>query len=138
MTLVVVLVLISFAGCTYPQGEEVSISFHGAVNETGSGVEIDGELAAGGGIPEQESFEDVSVVLYDENGTVLHSESVGDLDAEGGPLAFTVSVSEQPHYVTFESGDIWDEKTQVEYFVRCEYGYCSKYASERSDLPRNS
>ena len=50
MTLVVVLVFISFAGCTYPQGKEVSISFHGSVNETGSGVEIDGELAAGGGI----------------------------------------------------------------------------------------
>lgn len=131
-----VLAIASLSGCYYPEGDGVSVTFQGSVNETDSGIAIDGNLSSYDN-SEQETFEDVRVVMYDDQGNVLRSERVGDLDVETGRLRVNVSASERPEYVTFESEDFWDEpKIEVEYVYRTEDGeYGWDEATERSELP---
>lgn len=130
------IVLASFAGCYYPTGDGVSVTFDGSVNATNTGIVIDGNVSSHG-IPEQETFEDVRVVMYDEQGTVLHSERIGDLDAESDRRRINVSASAHPEYITFESEDFWAEPNiQVPYFYRSYTGeYWRDEAAEQDDLP---
>lgn len=124
------------AGCYYPTGDEVSVSLQGSVNATDASIAIDGNLTANG-IPEEETYEDVRVVMYDDQGNVLRSDHVGDLDAESGQLRINVSTTERPEYITFESDDFWNEPNiQVVYFYRADTGeYRPEVATERSELP---
>lgn len=123
------------AGCTFPRGEEVSVSLDVTVREADSGFEASGVVSTGGGIPEQETFENVAVVLYDGDGEKITSEAVGRLDASGGEASFSISAAEQPHYISVESEDFWQEQITVDYFVLVDDGYRLERATERSDLP---
>lgn len=133
---IVVLGIATIAGCYLPAGPGMSIDFGGPINTTDDGIEVRGELYSDG-MPDQDTYEDVRVVMYDEQGDVLHSERVGDLEADSGTLPINVSASEPPEYVTFESEDFWEEsEIQVEYFYRTDHGeYWRDEATERSELP---
>jgi hypothetical protein len=77
----------------------------------------------------------VSVNLYSANGTPIASEVLGDLPANHGSRNVSITTSQTPKYVVFESPDFWTTDMQVEYYVRVDGEYRVEYATSESDLP---
>lgn len=117
MALVWCLPLITTAGCSYPSGDSIEINFYGSANVSDSTFRLDGELALEGGIPDKNSCIDVRVFLYDEDGTEICSEPLGNMSVSDGVLNVSVESELNPHYVIFHSADFWTEPSSVEYLT---------------------
>lgn len=113
----VLVFVVAISGCYYPQGEEVSVSFHGSLTVSDSTFEMEGHVSTGGGIPEEDIYRDVSINLYSENKQQILSRTVGDLNANHGRLNVSFESSDIPYYVTIESPDFWEEPVGVDYYV---------------------
>lgn len=124
-------------GCAYyPSGSEVDITYFGEINASNSTFYMEGRLSSGGGIPEQTTYSEVRVLLYAENGSVLFSKPLGDLNASSGELNVSLSAEKKPYYVVFDSNDFWSETVEVDYFVLQPDGtYTRKEAGSRDELP---
>lgn len=124
------------SGCaTFPRGEEVQINYYGSINSSDDGFRMNGELLAEGGIPEQDTFHDVTVALYSQNGVQLYSEELGSLKANQGNISISISISEIPHYVVFDSDDFWKERIEVEYYERQDGEYRIREVTSKAELP---
>lgn len=135
MTVMLAVVLtVPLAGCV-PQGESVSITYHGSINATDTQFTMEGFLSSGGGIPDRDRYRNVRVTLYSINGTVISSQSLGNLPANYGSRNVSITTSRIPQYVVFESPDFWTEQMQVEYYVNADGEYRIEYATARSELP---
>lgn len=92
------------------------INFYGDMNATDSGFTMDGQILVGGALPDQEVFEDVTVYLFTENGTLIESHDAGDLSK---PVNVTITAERTPYYVIVDSPDFWLENhIKVEYYQR--------------------
>lgn len=135
MALLIAVVLLSpLAGCV-PTGDEVKFGFSGQINATTSEFHMDGYVSVSGGIPDRDVYHNVSIRLYNSEGRVIDSKSLGDLDGSSDMFEITLREGELPTYVTIESPDFWNEKMVVEYYVRTNSEYAVEYASSRSGLP---
>lgn len=132
----VLIVSVTLSGCV-PRGDTVRIEFNGSFDVTESGFHMEGYLTTEGGIPDQDSYRDITARFYTRNGRLLHEEALGDLGADE-QLNVTVSLSEVPHYVIFESPDFWQESMGVEYYERTDSGYTVSHATSPSELPENT
>lgn len=123
-------------GCGYvPRGDEIHVGFDGSFDVSESEFKMEGTLHTGGGAPEQDRFRDVTVKLYTKDGSLIYSENLGDWQVRQKRLNVSIETDKVPHYVVIESEDFWDEKVQVEYFVRKDSDYAIEYASSKSELP---
>jgi len=132
------LVMPALAGCgTVPAGEEVTILYDGSVNASNGTFHMQGDLIAGGGIPDYEVYHDVSVQLYANDGTKLCSTSVGTVRADAGRHNVSVTAAIVPKYAVITSPDFWHGKMVVNYFEREPNGrkYEKRYAPSREELP---
>lgn len=124
------------SGCvTFPQGEEVQINYYGSINSSDDGFRMDGELLSEGGIPDQSTFKNVTVTLYSQNGEQLYSEDLGSLGANHGNISISITTSEIPHYVIFESDDFWKERIEVEHYERRDSRYDIREVTSIDELP---
>lgn len=100
----------AIAGCVYvpkSPNEPVSVEYYGGVNASQeSGLEMNG-YATSNGNQENMTFEDVYVCVYDENGTLMELQHLGDLNREH--LNVSISTKELPKYIIPESEDIWQD-----------------------------
>lgn len=128
-------VFVLLAGCV-PAGNGITISFNGNMNTSESGFNMDGVLVAQGGIPDQDTYSNVSVVLYSNNSTIIKEKPIGDLASEGR-INVSINASESPQYIVFNSPEFWQGNNQVEYYVRNNGRYGIKYAETESELPGN-
>lgn len=134
----IVILLIVTAGCVRTEpGRGGEVGFYGTMNATESGFVMDGQTTLGGGIPKQDEFENVTVYLFTENGTLIRSHRAGTLT---GLLNVSLTTSRTPHYVVIDSPDFWTEpRFTVEYYERSQrdiprdYGEHNAYA--RADFP---
>lgn len=115
--LVVILVLL-IAGCSYPTGSGVEVTFYGSMNASEATFTVDGSLQSEGGISDLNAFQNVTLYLYAEDGTRLAFRELGDLEANAGRLDVSVSVplSTPPTYVIFDSPDFWRGDASVVYY----------------------
>lgn len=134
----IVLLLIVTAGCVRTEpGRGGEVGFYGTMNATESGFVMDGQITLGGGIPKQDEFENVTVYLFTENGTLIRSHRAGTLT---GLLNVSLTTSRTPHYVVINSPDFWEEpRFSVRYYQFMEEKgpreYGIHYAYSRQDLP---
>jgi len=136
--LVALVMVTSLAGrSTVPHGEEAEVIYIGSINASNSDFQMDGHLSTGGGVPDPETYRNIKIQLYAENGTMLCSVKVGDLRANHGRRNVSVTSTVVPEYVLVTSPDFWNEQTKVNYFQRSSSG--EEYERERvfskSELP---
>lgn len=133
------LLLVGFlAGCsTVPKGEEVEVTYIGSITASSEGFQMEGYLSTGGGVPERETFRDVKIQMYEENGNLLCGVEIGDLTANHGRRNVSVATNVAPEYVLITSPDFWNESVEVNYFQRNPDGesYNREDVTSESDLP---
>lgn len=125
------------AGCvTVPKGEEVDIHYDGSINGANEEFRMDGYVSSGGGIPDQETYRNISIKLYSKDGTLLCEDDVGTLQAHDRRNV-SVTADIVPEYVIITSPDFWDEQVEVDYFQRNpnREGYDREEATSKEDLP---
>lgn len=119
LLLMVVVVVLATSGCMRVEpgpNAPTIINFYGEMNATDSGFTMDGQILMGGALPDQEVFEDVTVYLFTENGTLIKSHVAGDLSK---PVNVTITAEKTPYYVIVDSPDFWSEShIKVEYYRR--------------------
>lgn len=124
------------AGCAYvPSGDEANIGFTGSLDTSSSSFSMEGNITVGGGIPDRQTYRDVTVNLYSKDGKLLLSKKLGNLQVDVGRLDVSITIQSVPRYVIIESPDFWQEAMQVEYYVRMDSNYSVEYASARDELP---
>lgn len=88
----------------------------------------------------RDTYLDVALSLYHENGTRITTEELGDLDpSEGLPVDLQTEVV--PEYVIFTSPDFWSEDTSIEYMEKDpegHNGYAVREISRPEQLPVGS
>lgn len=137
------------AGCGFvPQGDAVHISLYGPdtqnesdvalnpISVSGSNFQLEGELVTGGGATNRDLYEDVNILLYRENESLLCSYRVGDWNPTQ-PKRVSVSTNDVPGFVIIYSPDFWNEPMSVEYFVSDDEGtgFVPREATSKEELP---
>lgn len=136
--LMTVIALSSFSGCYVEPGTGGSLAYDGTLEVSDGEFTMQGDLEFEGGRMPQDEYENITLELYAENGTLLYKEHLGTIHDKSDKLDVSVSLSTVPHYVIFDSPDIWDGQTGVDYYVRspgAEGGYEFKDTANRSELP---
>lgn len=134
----VVLMVPTISGCFVEPGSGGSVEFDGSFNVSDREFTMNGQVRLGGGIPPQDEYRDIQLELYAKNGSLLYKENLGTLHNRSERLDVSVSLSTVPHYVIFDSPDIWDGETEVDYYVRSpevDGGYRFEDTTDRSQLP---
>lgn len=128
--------MLLIAGCAYvPSGDEVNVGFTGSLNASSSSFSMEGNITVGGGIPDRQTYRDMTVNLFSEDGDLLLTKKLGNLRTDAGRLDVSIAIQSVPHYVIIESPDFWQEPMQVEYYVRMDSNYSVEYATARDELP---
>jgi len=92
-----------------------------------------------GGVSSNETIENVSVRFYHQNGSLIESRRLGDLNASNRESGLNTSVTftKRPFYVVFTSPDVWERGLSTTYYefnpASGEYLYVS--TDNRSALP---
>jgi len=137
-SIVVSLILLTaLSGCFIETGGVPNVAYNGNVSENGSEFSMDGYVEITGNNRE-DTYENISLELYDRNGSLIYEENLGTIDRRNESLPVSVSLSTIPEYVIFNSPDVWDGNAQVAYYVRSQSsstGYRWEDASSKDELP---
>lgn len=128
----------SLSGCFVEGGEGGTLDFEGEIDISNENFTMNGHLEYDGGALTADSFRDIVIELYAEDGTLLHREPIGEMTNANEQLDVSISLATVPYYIVIDSPDIWGGKTGVPYYVRSEsrpMGYEIHHINERSELP---
>ena len=127
--LVICLLLMSVgAGCffvdTPPSARELSLYFDGSVGVNNSTLQMQGavEIDVGGGPGQSRVFENVTVTLYQGDGTPLCTQYVGSIPEDEGGRNVSISWPTLPKYVILDSKDFWQEPSSAATYYEIEDG----------------
>lgn len=115
MKFVMILVAISLlAGCSTSANSH-SVHFSGTIETEGDQFVMDGNVSVGINAAPDATFENVTVVLYDETKNVIRTVAVGELSTSGPPHTQRINITTGsiPSYVVIESPDFWQSGTDV-------------------------
>lgn len=138
LIIVTLIAAVTLSGCFIEGGEGGTLDFEGNIDVSDAGFTMVGHLEFDGQALTRDTYRDISIELYDRNGTIQHKEHLGDLHNPNEELEVSISRSMIPYYIIIDSPDIWDEKTGVPFYVRAddrELGYELHRVNRRSDLP---
>lgn len=133
-----VVIMAMSSGCFIEGTKGGSITYDGNFNISNNEFEMNGDVRFSGTNPPQERYESITLELYTEDGTLLVEEELGTLDGPSDKLPVSVSSSTIPYYIIFDSPDIWDGTTGVDYYQRSQeahQGYQLHTATSREELP---
>jgi len=139
LTSVVLVSLLS--GCFIEGTEGGTITYDGDFNSSERRFIMNGDIRFAGTNPPQSSYQNITLKLYAGNGSLLYEEELGTLNGPSDTLSISVSRSTAPRYIIFDSPDIWDGKTGIDYYVRSQdafQGYQRHTISNRRKLPITS
>lgn len=111
---VVLLVVGSLAGC-FTSANHHDVDFDGTIEVEQERFVMDGNVSVGIGAAPDATFQDVTVVLYDENKEEIRRVPVGKLSTTPPPLTQRINITTDriPEYVVIESPDFWEADTTV-------------------------
>jgi hypothetical protein len=127
---ILLVVVLLMSGCSTPK---MTISFDGDLDSSVGDFTMRGKIvdeAAG----EPNLFENVSVYLYAENGTVLNKTNFRSIDGKSDE--FVLTARQRPKYVIIDSPDFWETDGSVDYYVHKEGEvYSQEIVGNKSELP---
>lgn len=134
--------LLLTAGCTEggPPSVEVVLDLGPSSMESGQ-FAANGQIRANAHLTNQQfTFEEISVVMYDENEKRIGSTRVGEISTRPGENAINVSLSapSTPAYILVESPEFWESEVEVSIsgYKRTETNYSEfKYDSRDERFP---
>jgi len=139
LVLILTVLLVMLSGCDNPYYRADSGLAHaGNASYSGDGFRMTGHLTVGG-VSSNETIENVSVRFYHQNGSLIESRRLGDLNASNREPGLNTSVTftKRPFYVVFTSPDVWERGLSTTYYefnpASGEYLYVS--TDNRSALP---
>jgi hypothetical protein len=111
LTFVVVAIL---GGCS-TSATHHDVDFDGTIEVENNQFVMDGNVSLGQGAAPDATFENVTVVLYDANKTVIKRIPVGNLSTTPPPLSQRINITTDtiPTYVVIDSPDFWQSDTTV-------------------------
>jgi len=129
--------LLVFSGCVdLGLGPDPQMTYDGTLNVTEDGFEMEGGFYMATGHDQQ--YDNVTLYLYDANGSVINSKRLGAFD-DG--LSVEMQSKQVPTYVIIDSPEFWDKgPLGVPYFERREgngTAYIGDLAGSRDELPLN-
>lgn len=112
--LLAVVVATILAGCS-TSATHHDIDFDGTVEVKDNQFVMDGNVSLGIGAAPDATFENVTVVLYDENKEEIRRVPVGELSTTPPPLSQRINITTDriPEYVVIKSPDFWNSDTTV-------------------------
>lgn len=122
-----------------PRGlpEEVDLKFHGTVTN-GDGITVDGNLTIDIHGIDRDGFPNVSLRLYDAEGSLLDASCVGSV-AKGERKSIDYTSDATPKYVVFDAPSMWTEDeenpTIVDYYEYDDGEYLVRSALRPSSYP---
>lgn len=135
-----VILALPLSGCYTEPTTGGSLAYDGFFDISDGEFTMHGDLEFEGGLMPQDKYGNITLELYDENGTLLYKEHLGTIHNKSDKLNISVSISTIPHYVIFDSPDIWGGQIGVPYYVRSKTGYQGyqiHHTNNRSELPIN-
>lgn len=110
-------VLLLTAGCLRSEpGPGGEVGFYGEMNVSDSQYVMDGQITLGGGTTSQDAFDNVTIYLFTENGTLIETHRAGTLT---GLLNVSIVSNRIPYYVIIDSPEFWEEsQITVRYYYR--------------------
>lgn len=126
-------------GFTDP-GVGVDIAFSGSFNVSDSTFEMEGDISTGGGAGGKDTYRDVVVCLYANNGQLLNSSDPKDISGDYKRISISLSSDSVPKYVIINSRDFWDVSDhRIAYYKKIntngEILYDEQWATTPDDLP---
>lgn len=117
MRIAVVLALLGvtiLAGCS-TSATQHDAEFDGTIEVKDDQFVMDGNVSLTQGAAPDATFENVTVVLYNENKEVIRRVTVGNLSTTPPPLSQPINITSDtiPTYVVIESPDFWQSDTDV-------------------------
>lgn len=138
-TLLIVISLLAtvpLAGCYVDPAESGVLVFHGNVSADGDQFSMNGTLTHSMGNPAEDSWQDIEIILADEDCRELHREPVGTLQNASTEIPVSVSFDDVPHHVIISSPTVWEGDTGAYYYERLDTGdYSVRAIDEIVDLP---
>lgn len=123
---------------TFPD-RDVYINYVGNVHSE-NGVTLQGEINAVIVGVEVAPFSDVGLYLFDENGSLLSGECLGEL-SDDEPVSVDQTWDVPAKYIVIHSPEFWTVDTStpvmVDYFERAEDEYIERAVSRPSSYPTN-
>lgn len=131
---------IALSGCYLPRGESVDATVEierKIPHDASNNVSLYGDLGFYGGIPDRDTYQNVTIKLYDSSENVICVRNIGDVVVSEGLVNFSLVAPERPRYITVESTDFWTEDMSVGYYVfdRQEGTFQRESAAERDEMP---
>lgn len=131
---IALVVSIAMAGCTYPAASENTVEFDGTVERVDGQFRMSGDIRIEG--TNARTLDDVAVVLYDENQTVIDRIRLGSLSSGSDSphpdsLPVNITTDRPPTYVLVESPDLradgvpseafrWNGEQYTNYWIESE------------------
>ncbi|GGK83771.1 hypothetical protein [Haloarcula sebkhae] len=109
--IVTLVLLVSTAGCTYPEATENSLEFSGTIERSAGQFNMDGDVHVDG--TNDRDVEDIAIVLYDDTQSELKRVPV-DLISSNPDGSYpsrqsvNITTDKQPEFVLIESPDAWN------------------------------
>jgi hypothetical protein len=129
------------AGCTYPTAGSYGVDFDGVPERTVEGFRMQGQVAVDPTTAPTRNFTDVTIVLYDQNWSVIERVPLGPMstDSEYYPERRSVNITtaQQPAYVRIESPEFEEGDVAVEGYRWTGSYYKSVYITITRFLPES-
>lgn len=115
ITVALAFVVLAILGGCSTSATHHDVDFDGTIEVENNQFVMDGNVSLGQGAAPDATFENVTVVLYDENKTVIRRVPVGKLSTTPPPLSQRINITTDtiPIYVVIESSDFWQSDTTV-------------------------
>ena len=135
LILIAVVLSIALAGC--PGGPPAGgiVGFHGELTVSDGEFHMEGEVMNTGQVSPPPEFNNVTVYLYAEDGTLIKSESIDSFEAS---TTITMHSQQVPKYVIIDSPDFWQYDIQVDYWklvTESNGTYRQEVVTERNEFP---
>lgn len=132
----IVLFVAVLSGCnTVHSGDEVNVDFYGDATINGTNTEIIGEVQIEGGIPDKDTYDNITVYFLDDEKNIRYTSDAGSIADAPNSTSIRSSAPFIANYIVFNSPDFWDEKIEARYFELTDEGYVGHQASEEGELP---
>jgi hypothetical protein len=115
LPVLLVTLMIVLAGCGAEPGTGVTLEYEGYLEPADPGFRMEGYIEVDGGLSPQDTFRDVIVCLYSEDGELLHSQNLGELDIDS-EVNVSISRTTTPRYVIIDTTALDGEDIGTEYY----------------------
>lgn len=118
--LIVLLIVIVIAGCTFPAESGYQIDFDGTVTTTDEGIHMTGEVEADHGTSPERTFTDVRLTFYNQKKEKIKQVYIGTISTHDDEHVNNRTINQSfnfvPSYIVLSSPDFWGSDSSLRFW----------------------